>query len=528
MYQALYRKWRPLQFPDVLSQSYITKTLQNQVRNHTTAHAYLFTGSRGTGKTTCARILAKAVNCEHPLPDGNPCLECQSCQDADKGILPDLIEIDAASNNSVEDIRDLRDAIVYMPQRCAFKIYIIDEVHMLSVSAFNALLKMMEEPPAYIKFILATTEIHKVPATIISRCQRFDFRRIQQKDIVKRLLVIAEQEQIALTKQAAALIARIADGGMRDAISLLDRCAAYDTEITEEVVAESAGTAGREYLPEILKHLCAKNIPELLRLIAELYENSKDLQRLCDELILMQRDMMLLKATGDTGLLHSMPEEIPVLQEMTAQQDMQKIMQILEHLQICRERMNRSLSKRTELELACIRICQEMRTDEPRQQESPVNSGQLQELYARIAQLEQRQPGQARPDAPATANPVTYSEPKPEIDMKNIKLSDFQRLSQWSEILEECSKINPAVTGSLAGSEAVFHANMILITAQNPLFLTMFKQPENAISLGDAVEHVMGRRYVIRAKCAPGASKVTSIQEMLERAKSSGIPTTAV
>ncbi|MDE5754893.1 MAG: DNA polymerase III subunit gamma/tau, partial [Oscillospiraceae bacterium] len=338
----------------------------------------------------------------------------------------------------------------------------------------------------------------------------------------------AEQEQIALTKQAAALIARIADGGMRDAISLLDRCAAYGTEITEEVVAESAGTAGREYLPEILKHLCAKNIPELLRLIAELYENSKDLQRLCDELILMQRDMMLLKATGDTGLLHSMPEEIPVLQEMTAQQDMQKIMQILEHLQICRERMNRSLSKRTELELACIRICQEMRTDESRQQESPVNSGQLQELYARIAQLEQGQPGQARPDAPATANPVTYSEPKPEIDMKNIKLSDFQRLSQWSEILEECSKINPAVTGSLAGSEAVFHANMILITAQNPLFLTMFKQPENAISLGDAVEHVMGRRYVIRAKCAPGASKVTSIQEMLERAKSSGIPTTAV
>ncbi|MDE6088937.1 MAG: DNA polymerase III subunit gamma/tau [Oscillospiraceae bacterium] len=532
MYQALYRKWRPMQFPDVLSQSYITTTLQNQVRNHTTAHAYLFTGSRGTGKTTCARILAKAVNCEHPLPDGNPCLECPSCRDADQGILPDLIEIDAASNNSVEDIRDLRDAIVYTPQKCAFKIYIIDEVHMLSVSAFNALLKIMEEPPAYIKFILATTEIHKVPATIISRCQRFDFRRIQQNDIVKRLLSIAEQEKIRITEQAAALIARIADGGMRDAISLLDRCAAYGTEITEEIVSESAGTAGRDYLTRILRQLHEKDTPGVLGVIAELHENSKDLQQLCEELILMQRDLMLLKATGDAGLLHSMPDEVPVLQEITARQDMQRIMQILEILQSCRERMTKSVSKRTELELACIRICQNLsvnsgtsgnlRNPEP-------DAGQIHEPYARIAQLEQGQAGNPEnPENPdqrqAFQNPRNFENSQ----SAQISMADFQPLTQWSDILEECGKINPAVMGALAGSEAVFHSNMMLITAQNPLFLTLFKLTENAKSLGDAVEHVMGRRYVIRARCAPGVTKVASVEEILEKAKNSGIPTTAV
>ncbi|MDE7120633.1 MAG: DNA polymerase III subunit gamma/tau, partial [Oscillospiraceae bacterium] len=481
MYQALYRKWRPMQFPDVLSQSYITTTLQNQVRNHTTAHAYLFTGSRGTGKTTCARILAKAVNCEHPLPDGNPCLECPSCRDADQGILPDLIEIDAASNNSVEDIRDLRDAIVYTPQKCAFKIYIIDEVHMLSVSAFNALLKIMEEPPAYVKFILATTEIHKVPATIISRCQRFDFRRIQQKDIVKRLLAIAEQEKIQITKQAAALIARIADGGMRDAISLLDRCAAYDTEITEEVVSESAGTAGRDYLTRILQLLHAKDTPGVLGLISELHENSKDLQQLCDELILMQRDLMLLKATGDASLLHSMPDEVPILQEITTGQDMQEIMQILEILQSCRERMTKAVSKRTELELACIRICQNLNLNTRNSENPGLTAGQLRELSARIAQLEQGNPRNPQnfqnSQNPRNSQNLQNSPPEP------ISMADFQPLMQWSDILEICGKINPAVVGALAGSEAVFHANMILITAQNPLFLEMFKLPENASSL---------------------------------------------
>lgn len=532
MYQALYRKWRPLRFPDVLSQPHVTTTLQNQVKAGTTAHAYLFTGSRGTGKTTCARILAKAVNCQHPLPDGNPCLECSVCQDADKGILSDLIEIDAASNNSVEDIRELRDATVYTPERCQFKVYIIDEVHMLSASAFNALLKIMEEPPAYVKFILATTEIHKVPATIISRCQRYDFRRIQQKDLVARLQAIAQQEQISVTPQAVEFIARISDGGMRDAISLLDRCSAYGEVITEQIVAESAGTAGRSYVLQLLQNLYAKNIPESLSIIAELHDGSKDLQRLCEELILMQRDVMLLKATGDTGLLHSMADEIPALQKIASEQDMQRIMQILECLQICRERMTKAVSKRTELELYLIRICNEMPVQEqpvsiPANHAKAIHSGELQELYARLAQLEQQKPVSEHPLTKPQASSA-LAEPQPEIDMKNLKMSDFQPLLQWAEILEECGKLNPAVLGTLAGSKAVSYANILLITAENPLFLIMFKQKENAKSLSDAVEHIMGRRYVIRAKCSPEAVKPQPVHEMLERAKNSGIPTTAV
>ena len=213
MYKALYRTWRPMSFDDVISQPHITETLQNQVRTGKTAHAYLFTGSRGTGKTTCARILAKAVNCPHAV-NGNPCLECDICKDADRGILSDVIEIDAASNNSVEDIRDLREGTVYRPERCAYKIYIIDEVHMLSGSAWGALLKVMEEPPAYVKFILATTEMHKVPATILSRCQRFAFHRIRLEDIAARLRYIAEKEQIPLAEGADLQIARCADGGI--------------------------------------------------------------------------------------------------------------------------------------------------------------------------------------------------------------------------------------------------------------------------------------------------------------------------
>ncbi|MDE5737296.1 MAG: DNA polymerase III subunit gamma/tau [Oscillospiraceae bacterium] len=529
MYQALYRKWRPLRFPDVLSQPHVTTTLQNQIKAQTTAHAYLFTGSRGTGKTTCARILAKAVNCEHPLPDGNPCLECSICQDADKGILSDIIEIDAASNNSVEDIRELRDATVYTPERCKFKIYIIDEVHMLSASAFNALLKIMEEPPAYVKFILATTEIHKVPATIISRCQRYDFRRIQQKDLVARLNSIAKQEKIEITKQAVELIARISDGGMRDAISLLDRCSAYGEVITDQIVSESAGTAGRSYLIQLLQNLYQKNIPDSLKMIAELHDNSKDLQRLCEELILMQRDIMLLKATGDIGLLHSMTDEIPALQNIASEQDLSHIMQILENLQICRERMTKAINKRTELELYLIRICNDIPMQQGQQtnQAEMINSSELQALYARIAQLEQQKPVSEHPFTKPQASP-NFSEPKPEIDMKKMKLSDFQPLTQWAEILEECEKLNPAVLGSLAGSKAVYYANVILITAENPLFLSMFKKQENAKALGDAIEHVMGKRYAVRAKCSPEAVKIQTVQEMLEHAKNSGIPTTAV
>ncbi|MBQ9111099.1 MAG: DNA polymerase III subunit gamma/tau [Oscillospiraceae bacterium] len=529
MYQALYRKWRPLSFADVLSQPQVTTTLQNQIKNGTAAHAYLFTGSRGTGKTTCARILAKAVNCEHPRPDGNPCLECAICRDAENAVLSDLIEIDAASNNSVEDIRDLRDATVYTPERCRFKVYIIDEVHMLSPSAFNALLKIMEEPPEYVKFILATTEIHKVPATIISRCQRYDFRRIRQEDLVARLCEIAEKEQIPLEKDAAELMARLSDGGMRDAISLLDRCSAYGETITAQLTAEAAGAAGRDYLLQMLEAVHTGSTADVLQCVAKLHDASKDLQRLCEELILMLRDVMMLKAAGDTSLLHCMADEIPALQKLAAETEMDTVMTQLSVMQTCRERMGRAVNKRVELEMTLIRLCSRQTAAESTA--PAANTAEVQALYERIAQLEKHaaQPALSPAEAEVTkpqAPPVP--EPEPEVDFRSLRPEDFKPVAQWPEILEECGRLNPAVLGTLVGSNAVVNHNIILIVAENPFFLTMFKNKHNARTLGDAIQNILGKRYVIRAKCSAAAAKPRPVQEMIEKAKNSGITTTAV
>ncbi len=532
MYQALYRKWRPMTFADVLSQPQVTTTLQNQVKTGMTAHAYLFTGSRGTGKTTCARILAKAVNCEHPRPDGNPCLECDICRDAEQAVLSDIIEIDAASNNSVEDIRDLREATVYTPERCKFKVYIIDEVHMLSSSAFNALLKIMEEPPAYVKFILATTEIHKVPATIISRCQRYDFRRIRQEDLVARLEYIAQQEQISLEPEAAELMARLSDGGMRDAISLLDRCCAYGETITAQLTAEAAGVAGRDYLLRLLGAIQQKQTAQALEIIASLHDASKDLQRLCEELILMLRDVMMLKATGDSALLHCMADEIPALQTLAESLPLEHIMAQLGALQTCRERMGRAVNRRVELEMTLIRLCG-VTASAAAEAAPAVNAAELQGLYDRIAQLETRAAGAPAmaprmPEESAAAQPSPAPEPVPEVDLRQVKNEDFQPVAQWAEILEECGQRNPGVLGALEGSQAVAFKNIMFVVAENPFFLTMFKDKQNAQSLGDAVEAILGKRYVIRAKCSAAASKPRPVQEMLEKAKNSGIKTTAV
>ena len=273
MYLALYRKYRPRTFKDVISQQHITTTLTNQLKTGQVAHAYLFTGSRGTGKTSCAKILAKAVNCLHPV-DGNPCLECEACRLIDEGA-SDIYEIDAASNNGVDDVRALRDEVMYAPINCKYRVYIIDEVHMLSIAAFNALLKTIEEPPEHVVFILATTEIHKVPATILSRCQRFEFRRIDPDDSAKRLMWVAEQEKVTLHEDAAYLISRISDGGMRDALSLLDQCISVSGDVTVQVVKECAGVAGKEHLFAFTDAVLEKNPAAALGIIDDLYQDRK-------------------------------------------------------------------------------------------------------------------------------------------------------------------------------------------------------------------------------------------------------------
>lgn len=282
MYQALYRKYRPKVFSDVCGQEHITSTLLNEIRDGRVSHAYLFTGSRGTGKTTCAKILAKAVNCENSN-NGEPCNECEMCRGLDDGTIYDVVEIDAASNNGVDNIRELREEANYTPSRGKYRVYIIDEVHMLSQGAFNALLKTLEEPPAHVIFILATTEVHKLPATILSRCQRFDFKRIQPETMAKRLEEVASMESISLTPEAAILISRIADGGMRDALSILDQCAGRNEEINEELVSRVAGIAGREALYELSAAIADKDSGKALSIIADLHQNSYDMERLCVE-----------------------------------------------------------------------------------------------------------------------------------------------------------------------------------------------------------------------------------------------------
>ena len=256
MYQALYRKWRPKVFSDVIGQEHITETLKKQVAEGRTSHAYLFTGTRGTGKTTCAKILAKAVNCEHPV-NGDPCCQCPSCLGLESGSFLDVLELDAASNNGVDQVRALRDEAVYTPAAVRKRVYIVDEVHMLSTAAFNALLKILEEPPAHLMFILATTELHKVPATIKSRCQQFAFKRILPGDIAARLSYVAGQEGLELTGEGAALLARLADGGLRDALSLLDQCVTAEGEIGEREILTSLGLAGNLETAALMEHIGA-------------------------------------------------------------------------------------------------------------------------------------------------------------------------------------------------------------------------------------------------------------------------------
>ena len=292
MYRALYRKWRPSRFEDVVGQQTIVTALKNQVATSRIGHAYLFTGTRGTGKTTCAKIFAKAVNCPHQ-EGGDPCCQCDICRGIENGSILDVVEIDAASNNGVDNIRDIRDETAYTPSECTYKVYIIDEVHMLSMAAFNALLKIMEEPPSHVIFILATTEIHKVPATILSRCQRYDFGRIQPQDIVARLLYIAGEEQIGLAPEAADLIARLADGALRDALSILDTCVGVSTQVDAELVRRMSGVTDRGYLFEISAGVHNRDSAGVLAQVATLRQRSVDMKRLCEELINHYRNLML-------------------------------------------------------------------------------------------------------------------------------------------------------------------------------------------------------------------------------------------
>ena len=378
-YQALYRKYRPQTFDDVSGQLAVTQTLKTQLRSGRMSHAYLFTGSRGTGKTSCAKILSKAVNCLNPQ-NGNPCNCCEACRAIDSGSCMDVLEIDAASNNGVDNVRDLRDDAIYTPSQVKMRVYIIDEVHMLSISAFNALLKIIEEPPEHLLFILATTELHKVPATILSRCQRFSFRRISQEDIAARLQYVAYQENIDLDDSAARVLARLADGGMRDGLSLLDQCASATTgELTAERVYACLGIAGERTCGEMMGYIANHDTKRALELFNRLYTEGKDLSAMLDEMACLTRDLLVLKTADKAGItmLSGVASDQEAL-ELTRQLSSGELVRIMNRIQTTLAGFTRSASRRMDAELCLIELCQ------------PELSLDAKTLNARITRIEEQ------------------------------------------------------------------------------------------------------------------------------------------
>lgn len=417
MYQALYRKWRPRTFDDVVGQEHITDTLKRQVETGRLSHAYLFTGTRGTGKTTCAKILARAVNCQNPR-NGNPCNQCPACLGIENGSILDVLELDAASNNGVDQVRALRDEAVYTPAAVAKRVYIVDEVHMLSVAAFNALLKILEEPPPHLLFILATTELHKVPATIKSRCQQFAFKRILPMQITQRLEYVAEQEKIPLTKEGAALLARLADGGMRDALSLLDQCAGGKDNLDEQAVLDTLGLAGNVETAALMERLADRDTAGALDTLARLYAGGKDVGTTLGELSALARDLLLRKTApqGGASLMAGGYDEA-TLRRLGEKLSAQRLLQMLTQLQATGADLPRSANRRTDAELCLIRLSDEG-LDES-----------FAGLSARIARLEERI-AQGIPAAPISAPPA---KPEPAVPARTEKPAPPEDAPPWEE-----------------------------------------------------------------------------------------------
>ena len=426
MYQALYRKWRPRTFSDVTGQSHITETLRKQVAEGRTSHAYLFTGTRGTGKTTCAKILAKAVNCESPV-NGDPCNQCASCLGIESGSFLDVLELDAASNNGVDHVRALRDEAVYSPAHVKKRVYIVDEVHMLSPAAFNALLKIMEEPPEHLMFILATTELHKVPATILSRCQRFSFKRITPQDVAKRLGYVAVQEGIDLTGDGAELLSRLADGALRDGLSLLDQCAAAGGRVDSEAVLEVLGLAGNLQTAQMMECVLRRDTKAALLLLNQMYSGGKDVGAVLNELSTLTRDMLLRRTAPEGGAaLLSGGFDSATLDRLGKEASASRLVYLASTLQKTTAELHYSTNRRTDAELCLLRLCDEGL------------SGDLTALEARIQRLEEalsrgetlRAGPQSRPAAPRE-EPKPAPRPQPKMEPKP---APKEEMPPWEEL----------------------------------------------------------------------------------------------
>jgi len=514
MYLALYRKYRPRTFDDVISQEHITTTLKNQLRNGQQSHAYLFTGSRGTGKTTCAKILAKALNCTN-LRDGNPCLECDSCKSIDNDF-SDVTEIDAASNNGVDYVRDLKEDAVYSPMAGKYKVYIIDEVHMLSAAAFNALLKLIEEPPAHVVFILATTEVHKIPVTIVSRCQQFEFRRIDIEESKKRLLWVAEQEGKTLSDDAAFLISKLSEGGMRDALSLLDQCFSVTDSVTADTVKECAGISGSEYQFMIADCVFASDTAGILKILDELINRSKDVTRLCEETISHFRILMLLRSGADNSVVKLTSEDLGKYREQSEKFTLAQIMRCISILSDTFSSMGRVRTPAMLLEMCFIKLC------------TPSLDMDERAISARIDKLEQLIMSGNIPQS--TAAPAARKEEKkapvseePEVTPEEADdLEGFMPLDIWNDIIDN---FPPELKYGVISTQAYIKENTVVIKGSRFAVDTAVKECR------DTVENEISRALGRKIKVVSSVDQITEeenntpdkLKDFLDRAATMGV-----
>lgn len=557
MYRVLYRKWRPAVFTDVSGQEHITSTLQNEVSSGRLNHAYLFTGSRGTGKTTCAKILAKAVNCLNPQ-NGNPCGECEICKGIDDGSILDIVEMDAASNRKIDDIRQIIDEVQFKPAKCKYRVYIVDEVHMLTTEAFNALLKTLEEPPEHVIFILATTEVHKLPQTIRSRCQRFDFHRIPPKAIADRVEYVVSQENAEITESAALMLASVADGALRDALSLLDSCLAVSSHIDEEVVRNAAGLVSKTYLFELAAAIINKNPTRSLEIIDRLYSESKDMARLCDELVEHFRALMLIKTIKNPRDILIMSDD--EFEQAVTQSDYLSLADIVFYMDVLSrayQRMGRGTGDRTELEMALVKLS------------ATELDGTVEALTARVTALEKAvkrgitvnyaQPAQqsvqaeaaqsasipntqteveepfAKPEPEHKKAPVAKPAPevKPVAQRASVNLDELYDnavpFARWVEVVDSLKSVSRSIAAAFAGSTAYESGNYLLIDTNNELAFDLLRQNGRRAEIKQTLLELTGKNYSLgpyKRSTPKKVEKTDPLNSLVQSLEGSGVEIT--
>lgn len=557
MYRVLYRKWRPAVFTDVSGQEHITSTLQNEVSSGRLNHAYLFTGSRGTGKTTCAKILAKAVNCLNPQ-NGNPCGECEICKGIDDGSILDIVEMDAASNRKIDDIRQIIDEVQFKPAKCKYRVYIVDEVHMLTTEAFNALLKTLEEPPEHVIFILATTEVHKLPQTIRSRCQRFDFHRIPPKAIADRVEYVVSQENAEITESAALMLASVADGALRDALSLLDSCLAVSSHIDEEVVRNAAGLVSKTYLFELATAIINKNPTRSLEIIDRLYSESKDMARLCDELVEHFRALMLIKTIKNPRDILIMSDD--EFEQAVTQSDYLSLADIVFYMDVLSrayQRMGRGTGDRTELEMALVKLSAteldgtvEALTARVTALEKAVKRG-ITVNYAQPAQQSVQAEAAQSASAPNTQNEVEEPFAKPEPEHKKAPVAKpapevkpvAQRASvnldelydnavpfaRWVEVVDSLKSVSRSIAAAFAGSTAYESGNYLLIDTNNELAFDLLRQNGRRAEIKQTLLELTGKNYSLgpyKRSTPKKVEKTDPLNSLVQSLEGSGVEIT--